>query len=230
MVNHIITMVTTIIYIFYLTWYLINSWKLLSEKHQTPPWKNPLPPKNSEGAIPHPFCQHCKFFRTPCRKGGRTLCFSVTWISASICFLVGLFFETPCKTTSQEKYTAAKCNIYKTRIHTSRNRYLEEEVIILKYASCFVHVVLGVKATRWYKNKYEITRHSRFQRWNYHEKQKDGTRNIKHVNFVQKNVQINFSSYKISGKFIEHILLCIFHLFSYLWDHKCLIYLFFNKT
>ena len=38
-------MIIAIIYIFYVMWYLINSWKLLSENPQPPiPWKNPLPP------------------------------------------------------------------------------------------------------------------------------------------------------------------------------------------
>ena len=33
-------------------WYLITSWKLLSENFQALPRKNPLPPKNSKSGSP----------------------------------------------------------------------------------------------------------------------------------------------------------------------------------
>ena len=53
-------MIIAIIYIFYLMWYLINSWKLLSENLQaplekihSPPFYHPLP-KNSRSASPSP--------------------------------------------------------------------------------------------------------------------------------------------------------------------------------
>ena len=71
-------LIIAIIYIFFiLLWYLINSWKLLSENPQPPPpWKNQLPPKNSRSASPS-FLPTLKIFEPPpppCRKGvGRTL-------------------------------------------------------------------------------------------------------------------------------------------------------------
>ena len=67
--------IIAIIYIFYLIWYLINSWKLLSEKPLPLPWKkNSLPPWRFKKCKFPPFCQHWKLFSPPPRlaeRGGR---------------------------------------------------------------------------------------------------------------------------------------------------------------
>ena len=57
-------------------WYLINSWKVLSENPQPPSLKkskNPLPPKNSK-SVGHPYFSTSKIFQPlPAERGGRTL-------------------------------------------------------------------------------------------------------------------------------------------------------------
>ena len=67
---------------FYLMWYLINSWKLLSENPQAlapRPLKKSTPPlKIQKVQVLLHFGQHYKFFSppllpSPCRKGERTL-------------------------------------------------------------------------------------------------------------------------------------------------------------
>ena len=54
------------LHFFYLMWYLINSFKLLSENPQPPPLslKIPLPRKIQKVQVSH-FCQHWKLFRPP---------------------------------------------------------------------------------------------------------------------------------------------------------------------
>ena len=57
-------------------WYLINSWKVLSENPQPPSLKkskNPLPPKNSK-SVGHPFFSTSKIFQPlPAERGRRIL-------------------------------------------------------------------------------------------------------------------------------------------------------------
>ena len=74
-VKQIMIKIIAIIYIFYLIWYLINSWKLLSEKPLPLPWKkNSLPPWRFKKCKFPPFCQHWKLFSPPpplAERGGR---------------------------------------------------------------------------------------------------------------------------------------------------------------
>ena len=79
--KHIIIMIIAIIYIFYLMWYLINNWKLLSGNLQsllnksTPPFLLTSPLKSRKVQV-SPFLPASKVFQPPfhpsCRKG-RTL-------------------------------------------------------------------------------------------------------------------------------------------------------------
>ena len=80
-VKHIIIMTIAIIYIFYFMWYLINSWKVLSENPQVPPERIHYPLKLEKVQVP-PFCQHWIFFSPPpsAEKGERTL-----WIKLNFC-------------------------------------------------------------------------------------------------------------------------------------------------
>ena len=66
-VKHIMFLIIAIIYIFFiLLWYLINSWKLLSENPQPPPPPEKInsPLKIQEVQVP-PFCLHWKFLSPP---------------------------------------------------------------------------------------------------------------------------------------------------------------------
>ena len=77
-VKHIMIMIIAIIYIFYLMWYLINSWKLLSENPQVPTEKihsllftHSPPPENSKIASAPLFTNIENFLGLPIDKGGR---------------------------------------------------------------------------------------------------------------------------------------------------------------
>ena len=78
-VKHIILITATIYFFFYLMWYLINSWKLISENLQPlPPEKilSPFllpPPKNSEGTSP-PFLPKLIFQAPHLQKGRGVHC------------------------------------------------------------------------------------------------------------------------------------------------------------
>ena len=91
--------------------------------------------------------RRCNIFSSASFRTGA--CFIVIWISISICFLVGLFFDTPFKIAFEKKWNkiTMKRNTYKTRVHIFHNRYLGEIAIILKYSSCSVLVVMRGKAT-----------------------------------------------------------------------------------
>ena len=60
-----IMIIWLLVMIFYLMWYLINSWKLLSENPQSPPEKIHSPSKNSKSASVPPFLLTMKIFSTP---------------------------------------------------------------------------------------------------------------------------------------------------------------------
>ena len=87
-VNHIMIMIIAIIYIFYLMWYLINSWKLLSEIPQAPNEKihsllfTHSPPENSKIASAAHFASIENFLGLPLQKGGgeRTLWQANYWL------------------------------------------------------------------------------------------------------------------------------------------------------
>ena len=87
-VKHIMIMIIAIIYIFYLMWYLIKSWKLLSENPQVPTEKihsllfTHSPPWKFKNCKCPPFYQHWKFFRSPHRQKGeeRTLWQANYWL------------------------------------------------------------------------------------------------------------------------------------------------------
>ena len=70
-------MIVAMIYIFLSYLIFDQQWKLTFRKSSGPPWKSPLPPKNSKIARPRPFCEHWKFSRNICRRGG-TLCKNTT--------------------------------------------------------------------------------------------------------------------------------------------------------
>ena len=78
-VKHIMLMIITILYIFFLMRYLINSWKLLSKNPQPPPFSLKkstthlfahTPTKNSKKCKSSPFSQNWKFFRHLLQKRG----------------------------------------------------------------------------------------------------------------------------------------------------------------
>ena len=60
-----IMIIWLLVMIFYLMWYLINSWKLLSENPQPPPEKIHSPSKNSKSASVPPFLLTMKIFSPP---------------------------------------------------------------------------------------------------------------------------------------------------------------------
>ena len=65
-------MIIAIIYMFIILW---DNWSIVEnylQKILSPPEKIYSPLKVQKVQVP-PFCQHWKFFRPPCRKGGRTL-------------------------------------------------------------------------------------------------------------------------------------------------------------
>ena len=64
MVKHIMIMIIATIYIFYLMWYLINSWKLLSENPQASLKKTTPTLKIQKFQVPH-FWPTLKLFQAP---------------------------------------------------------------------------------------------------------------------------------------------------------------------
>ena len=62
-VKHIMIMIIAVIYIFYVMRYLMNSWKLLSENPQLPPWRNPP-------SILLPFLETLYIFQAPPAERG----------------------------------------------------------------------------------------------------------------------------------------------------------------
>ena len=71
-VKHIMIMIIAIIYMFIILW---DNWSIVEnylQKILSPPEKIYSPLKVQKVQVPS-FCQHWKFFRPPCRKGGRTL-------------------------------------------------------------------------------------------------------------------------------------------------------------
>ena len=72
-VKQIMIMIIAIIYILYLMWYLINSWKLLSEKPLSLPWKKIHSPLKMQKVQVPPFLPTLKTFQSPplAERGGR---------------------------------------------------------------------------------------------------------------------------------------------------------------
>ena len=72
--KHIMITIIAIVYIFYLMWYFMSSWKLLAENTQASsdkircPIFTHCPHKIQKVQVP-PFYQHRKISRCPCRKG-----------------------------------------------------------------------------------------------------------------------------------------------------------------
>ena len=102
-------------------WYLINSWKLLSENPQAPLKKSTppfllTPPEKYKKCKSHPFCQHWKFFSPPPAERGRgralvTVPYSEPQASSKVCrtWMMIMHIQGP----SIEQYIQAFLRIFR---------------------------------------------------------------------------------------------------------------------